>query len=75
MILGVELTGLFELLVRLLGINGVPCVVDDEQEVGYTPTIHPAGSGVRKRKHSEYTDITLSLSSFHSGFYSPSFAL
>lgn len=45
-----ELTRLFELLISLLGINGVPRVVDDKQEVGYTPAIHPATSDVRKKR-------------------------
>lgn len=44
-----ELTWLFELLISLLGINGVPRVIDDKQEVGYTPAIHPASSDVRKK--------------------------
>lgn len=39
------------MLISLLGINGVPGVVDDEQEVGHAPAIHPAGPESRKREN------------------------
>lgn len=38
-----EPTRLLELLVRLLGVDGMPGVVDDEQEVWDAPAVHPAG--------------------------------
>ena len=38
------LTGLLELFVCLLGVDGVPGVINDEQEVWDGPTVHPASS-------------------------------
>ena len=68
-----KLTRLFELLVGLLGINGVPGVVDDEQEVGNAPAVHPAGSD-GANTNTEYSHHAAEFIIISAGFYT-SFAL
>lgn len=70
-----ELTRLFELLISLLGINGVPRVVNDEQEVGHAPAIHPAGSDVRKKYEHSLQSHNAEFFIISSGFSSSSFVL
>lgn len=35
------LTGPFQLLIRLLWVDGMPSVVYNEQEIWHTPAVHP----------------------------------